>query len=236
MKLMIGIPVLDNVNHMFFLHTAALIGKMSRVHEIELMCPNRCAIDRARQFIVEAAIAKECDRLLFIDDDTLVPIETTVPVLEELLGNHENAIAASGFCYQRGYKYLPMVYRYEDLEWGKGNAQLIAPWPEEPFQVNAVGMGICLLDVKKLKVVEEKLKPCFSREGLGTEDFYFFEKAHKCGFETWLTPKLEASHIGDSQIVNSSNADTLRSQTHAVMVQFMEAESGGRSTVKEVGI
>jgi hypothetical protein len=226
MKLCVGIPVLDNVSWLFFLHTSALIGHLARRYELELCYVNRAAIDRARQMTVEAAISKECDRLLFIDDDTLIP-KDTVERLEPLLAP-DDSIAASGFCYQRGYKYMPMVYRYEDLVFGKGDCQLLAPWPEKPFQVSAVGMGISLLKVSLLKQIQKKNPPCFGREGIGTEDFYFFSKAAKLGFTTWVDPTLEATHMGNPVLVNSSNVDELRTSDFK-KIYFVPDESGGRA-------
>ncbi len=227
MKLMIGIPVLDNVSWPFFLYTSALIGKLARKYELELCFVNRCAIDRAREITVTDAIQRKCDRLLFIDDDTIIPANT-VELLNPLLEN-EKAIVASGFCYQRGYKYMPMVYRYEGLEWGKGQPQLIEPFPKEPFQVSCTGMGVSLLKVSLLEVIQKKNPPCFGRAGYGTEDFYFFEKVSKEGLTAWVNPDVEATHLGLPQCICSRTADKLRTEDHCA-IYFQEKEDGGRAT------
>lgn len=226
MKLMLGMPVLDNVSWPIFLYTCTLVGKLAKRHELALSFPNRCAIDRARQIIVDDAIVGGFDRILFIDDDTIIPFET-VDLLEPLL-EREDAVCASGFCYQRGYKYFPMVYRYEDLVWGKGQPQLLQPFPDEPFQVSCVGMGISLLKVPLLKKLKEKLGDCFNRDGGGTEDFYFFKKAYDMGYTTWVHPKLEATHLGDRLWVSSENADELRTKAHS-LIHFLPDECGGRA-------
>lgn len=227
MKLMIGIPVLDNVSWPFFLYTSSLIGKLSKKYEVILSFPNRCAIDRAREIIVTDAIRMECDRLLFIDDDTIIPVDT-VDKLNPLL-DREDAVCASGFCCQRGYKYFPMVYRYEDLEWGKGQPQLLAPFPSEPFQVSCVGMGISLLKVSLLKKLQEKLGDCFNRDGAGTEDFYFFKKAYEMKYTTWVHPQLEATHFGNPLWINMANAEELRIRDHQQLIKFLPTEPGGRA-------
>ncbi len=233
MKLMIGIPVLDNVSWPFFLYTSALIGRLARKHELELCYVNRAAIDRAREITVTDAIAKGCDYILFIDDDTIIP-PNTIELLEPLL-EREDAVCASGFCYQRGWKYMPMVYRYDNLEWGKGEAQLLEPFPEEPFQVSATGMGISLLKVSLLKKLEDKLGDCFNRDGGGTEDFYFFRKAHDMGYTTWVHPDLEATHLGYPVCINSKTVVDLRTQDFRSLYPLPE-ESGGRATKGQVKV
>ncbi len=214
MKLMIGIPVLDNVSWSFFLHTSCLIGKLAKKHEIELCFVNRSAIDRAREITVQDALARDCDYILFIDDDTIIPF-STVELLLPLLKNNDKAICASGFCYQRGYSYFPMVYRYKDFEWGKGeSSQLLEPFPKEPFRISATGMGVSLIKVKLLKEIDKDDAPCFGRDGAGTEDFYFFKKCWKKKFETWLNPNVEATHLGPPELINSETARYLRTRDH----------------------
>lgn len=233
MKLMIGIPVLDNVQWTFFLYTSALIGKLAKKHEVILSFVNRCAIDRAREIIVTDAIALDCDRILFIDDDTLVPNDV-VDLLEPLL-EPEDAISASGFCYQRGYRFLPMVYMYEDFVWGRGdNCQLIEPWPLKPFRVSATGMGVCLLKVPLLKKLEKALGDSFGRIDRGTEDFYFFQKVDEMKYTAWVHPNVEATHIGNPMMVDSKNVNQLRSDFHKKI--YLPEESGGRAMKGEIAV
>lgn len=222
MKICIGIPVLDNVDYRFFLATSANIGVWSRKHKLFLDTPNRCAIDRAREIIVRDAIEAKCDYILFIDDDTLLP-EDTLDQLLPIFEKDESIIAVSGFCFQRGYKYMPMVYKYE-RQFGIGSCQMIDPWPEEPFEVHAVGMGVCMLKVDLLAKISE---PCFGRDGPGTEDFYFFRKAHQAGYKTYVNPKVEAIHIGERILVGSKNVNDLRRADHKVM--YLAEECGGRA-------
>jgi len=223
---MLGIPMLDSVSWQFFLFTGKLIGKLARDYDkFYLNCVNRCAIDRAREITVQDAFARDCDYILFIDDDTLIPGDTVERLLKLLEGN-DQAIAASGFCYQRGYKYMPMVYRYHDLVWGQGDSQLIEPFPDKPFRVSATGMGISLLKVSLLRELERDLGDAFGRDGPGTEDFYFFAKAYKMGFETWVDPSLEATHLGPSEWINSKTVDAMRTRDHKVV--YMPEEDGGR--------
>ncbi len=232
-RLMLGIPVLDSVSWQFFLHTSVLIGRLAREYELDLCFVNRSAIDRARELTVKDAIARECDYILFIDDDTLLQLDA-VEKLRPLLDDNENAVCASGFCYQRGYKYLPMVYRYEGLEWGKGDSQLMEPFPNEPFQVSATGMGVSLIKVSLLPELEKQYGDCFGRDGESTEDFYFFYKCFQMKYESWLHPGVEGTHLGNCELINSKTANELRTRDHAIY--FQPSDAGGRSQKGLIGV
>jgi len=213
MKLGIGIPCLDNVNHSFFLWTSHLIGKWARKWELALLYPNRMAIDRARVHCAEAAQQQGCDYLLFIDDDTLVP-EQTPEVLIDVLLRAENIISATGVCYQRGWPYMPMIYKFPE-NFGNGNNefdprsnQVIPPFPDKPFRVDCNGLGIAMLKVSLLEGIK---KPWFgTSKGQSTEDFYFYDKVAEAGFEAWCDPSLGATHLGDRVEVTPQNVEGLR--------------------------
>lgn len=228
MKVMVGIPTLDNVHWEFFLHTTPIIAKLRLKHEVILCCVNRCSIDRARQMTVESAFSGDIDRLLFIDDDTLIPT-STFNKLNSLLDN-EKILSASGVSYQRGYPYWPMAYKYEDFDWASekthNQSHQIIAMPDKPFRVSCNGMGVSLLDVNKMRDIEN---PCFSRLGPGTEDFYFYSKVWKAGYEAWIDPSVQAVHLGDRVKVDKFNVDELR----GVSIRKMHDESSGRSVLME---
>jgi hypothetical protein len=46
------------------------------------------------------------------------------------------------------------------------------------------------------------------------------------GFETWVDPSLEATHLGPSEWINSHTANDLRTRDHKVI--YMPDETGGR--------
>ena len=213
MKLGIGIPCLDNVNHSFFLWTSHLIGKWARKRELALLYPNRMAIDRAREYCAKSAQQQGCDYLLFIDDDTLVP-EQTPEVLIDVLLRAENIISATGVCYQRSWPYLPMIYKFPkdkdkvDSGYDPRSNQLIPPFPDKPFRIDCNGLGIAMLKVSLLEGIK---KPWFGRsDKYGTEDFYFYDKAAEAGLEAWCDPSLGATHLGDRVEVTPQNVEGLR--------------------------
>jgi len=235
MKLLIGIPVLDNVNWRFFLYTTTQVARLAKEYDIAFCTPNRCSIDRARQMCVEAAFKEEADYLLFIDDDTILPLnaaKTLLPLLEP-----EDVISASGVSFQRGYPYMPMVYRFKDFDFSDRTTanQLVPPFPLEPFEVSANGMGVSLLKVKLLKEIPE---PCFGRDGPGTEDFYFYRKASEKKFKSLVHPDVTALHMGEPMLIGPTNADGLRGLSVSSMIpaEFLSKEDGGRAHVCEMEV
>lgn len=209
-RILVGIPTLDNVYWKFFLHTTTLVAKLARQYEVDLCTINRTAIDRAREITVDAALAKDADWILFIDDDTILPMET-VDLLSETLEADDSRISVSGICYQRGYPWWPMIYKYEDFDWEKGRLhnQLIPPFPKTPFRISCNGMGVCLLRVKHLSEIPT---PRFGRFGSGTEDFFFYNKVRTTGYEVWCDPRVRAVHLGEPLEVNEDLAEMARTE------------------------
>ena len=68
----------------------------------------------------------------------------------------------------------------------------------EPFEVDAVGMGCCLIDTKVFTVPYPWFK-CDSMEEPG-EDVYFCLKAREHGFRVWVDPRVRFNHIGLFQL------------------------------------
>ncbi|QDP56797.1 MAG: hypothetical protein Unbinned400contig1000_16 [Prokaryotic dsDNA virus sp.] len=232
MRIMVGIPTLDNVYWKFFLHTVPLIAKLKTNHLVSLCCVNRCAIDRARDITVEIAFKKDCDRILFIDDDTLIP-DDTFEKLNPLLDD-DKILSASGISYQRGHPFLPMVYKFKDFKFEnigpKWHSNQLIQWPDEPFRVSCNGMGVSLLDVHKMRDIP---KPCFSRNGPGTEDFFFYEKVAAMGYEAWVDPSVKATHIGNRSEVTCENHSEFRRESVLKDAQLVEDEGSGRGMVME---
>ncbi len=235
MKLLVGIPVLDSVNWRFFLYTAVQIARLAREYDIAFCMPNRASIDRARQMCVDEAVAKKADYLLFIDDDTILPLDavkTLLPLLES-----KDVISASGVSFQRGHPYMPMVYKFKDFDFSDRTTanQLVPPFPAEPFEVSANGMGVSLLKVKLLKEIPA---PCFGRDGPGTEDFYFYRKAKDAGFRSFVDSKVTALHMGEPTLIGPENADGLRSISVQSLIptEFFPNEDGGRAIVGKMEV
>jgi hypothetical protein len=148
-----------------------------------------CAIEALRQ---------NCTHLLFIDDDMTFPEDT----LDKLIEHDKDIVGVWSFSrtlplsptimFLEGENYLPQDKMTDEQLKRK----------TEVFECFAVGMGVCLIDMRLFK--EDKLgKPWFNFKvsELGKvdvgEDAWFCAQAKRAGYSVWCDPKLSIGHIGD---------------------------------------
>lgn len=86
----------------FFTYSAKNIPGIT----FEFWCPERMAIDTARNTAAEMAMNMDCDYLMFIDDDVMIPPNT----LEKLLMADKDIIA--GLVIIRGYPFHNMAFKF----------------------------------------------------------------------------------------------------------------------------
>jgi len=156
-------------NHIhFFTHTIRKYPDF----QFAFYTPARMSIDNARNTAARMALESECDYLMFIDDDVLLPTDTFTKLYEA-----DKAIIA-GLVIIRGYPFNVMAFKtisdentsrekidyYNDLP-EDGDKNLV-----ELVKCRAVGFSCCLLKVDVLKALE----PPYFVTGTGnTEDVYF---------------------------------------------------------------
>lgn len=170
MKILIGINTLTSVEQSVYSNHCQFWYRLGRKtdHEFIFVAPRRMNIDNMRNMAAKLAIAHECDYLLFIDDDVLVPMDTLQRLLDCKAG------IAAGWTIIRGYPYKNMFFRWTD-ETQTNLEHYPEPVPiGQVLDVDAVGFSCCLIDVKLLKQVET---PFFITGPFNTEDIYFCLKA-----------------------------------------------------------
>jgi len=125
--------------------------------------------------------------ILFVDHDVL-PRHNT---LERLLAHDKDIVCGiypmsqSGkisWCLSKDDPYVPMPIN--DL-------------PDNPFKANYVGCGMMLV---KMEVFENLKWPYWKDEYAPTkkmlgEDLYFCKKVREAGYDIWVDPKVQCSHI-----------------------------------------
>lgn len=74
--------------------------------KFEFWCPERMAIDTARNTAAEMAMNMNCDYLMFLDDDVMIPVDT----LEGLLKSDKDVVA--GLVIIRGYPFNNMAFKF----------------------------------------------------------------------------------------------------------------------------
>lgn len=186
-------------NHCHFFTWAA---KNIKGIQFEFWAPQRTAIDNARNTAAHYAMEKNCDYIMFLDDDVQVPPNT----LDLLLKADKDIVA--GLVMIRGYPFHVMAFKFiddvkgedgvmkralknhDDLEkerrikgrWRleaniklrKRQLERLPVRLKELQRVDAVGFSCCLIKIDVLKALPE---PYFLTGKYHTEDVYFCMKA-----------------------------------------------------------
>lgn len=150
-------------------------------------------LTKARNCLAEMATDRQADYLLWIDADMNLTNPDPVKALELLLDD----VQTEGFDIVSGL--------YTDKRWRKPCALSLHPEKGSFYEyddlknalveVDAVGLGFCLVDARVFAEVEYPWFKCDSRVEPG-EDIYFCEKAREKGFRVWVDGRVRLSHIG----------------------------------------
>lgn len=168
-------------------------------YDIAVMIVTKAQQYRARNRIVEAAIAGGFEYVLMLDDDMVIPHD----LLPRLLAHEKDVVGA--LYYQRGGAYHPVIMKRHSYDNGDFRAQFLSPY--DPIlqhgglhRVDIIGGGCMLF---RTDVFRKLLPPYFwSEEGVGT-DIAICGRLQDVGIEIWVDTTIELGHIGNRQIVTS---------------------------------
>jgi 2-polyprenyl-3-methyl-5-hydroxy-6-metoxy-1,4-benzoquinol methylase len=194
MKLGICLPMYGTLTPNFFINFLNRLHELysnNRNYSVKIYMKISTVIDRARSELVRDCLKDECDYILFVDSDILMP-KGSIDKLIDM-----NTDIASGLYFAKAKPYLPVArvikntkYFYlEDFEYNK------------IIDVAGVGMGLCLIksDVfKKLTYPYFKLDWKNDENGIYqvAEDLYFCDQAREAGFSIKLNTGILLEHDG----------------------------------------
>ena len=169
---------------------------------------------RARNNLVNMAIANSCDYLLMLDDDMLVPTD----LLQRLLTHDKDVTGA--LYWQRGGAYHPVLIHLDEKPDGEFGMRFYSPFDEVFFkrglyQVDAIGGGCMLF---KTEVFNKLTPPYFWWEATEGTDIGICRRLGEAGVEIWCDTSIELGHLGEKQIVTSRTIP----QYHAEIGQMKE--------------
>ena len=188
MRTLVLVNVLNSVNsyiytnHIEFWSKTKELYPKSHNNEFFLFTPPRMSVDMARNTAAKQAMMLECDNLMFIDDDVLIPPTSFDSLLKC------NADIASGLVIIRGYPFNVMAFRREgqnlpyfndlptaeiEVESGLTRKVLRDPVTQDDGLI-AVGFSCALTKIGILKKIPQ---PYFVTGPRNTEDIYFCLKA-----------------------------------------------------------
>jgi len=179
-KILLAVNTLTSVDTAVYSNHCQFWFRLGRSssHEMMLYHPRRMSIDRMRNVAARVALDNNCDYLMFVDDDVLIPTNALDKLIEV------DADIVSGWTIIRGYPYENMFFRYmdegqvhltqvKDKELPRGS---FTPDGGEVIDVDAVGFSCVLIKTSLLKKVEP---PFFVTGPRNTEDIYFCVKVQK---------------------------------------------------------
>lgn len=154
---------------------------------------------RARNALVNLALANDCEYLFMLDDDMIVPAD-----LFAKLKAHDKPVVGALY-YQRGGAYHPVIMRQTNQKDGLKGIQFIQPFDRmlvKPglYQVDIIGGGCMLL---KTDVFRKLPEPYFWVDGIVGTDVHLCNQLKVAGIPVYVDTSIELGHVGDAQIVTS---------------------------------
>ena len=153
-------------------------------------------IAEARNELMEAAIANNCDFIFFLGDDTLPEGDALIRLLQRMWDNPEIGMV-TGMYWTKHWPTQPYIWKgvqrgpYMDWKYG------------EFFEVDFAGCDCLLVRLSpEMKALgpewfatdwlwdEDQAMPSL----LATEDFYFYTKARKAGIKVWCDSLVQCIH------------------------------------------
>lgn len=190
MTVLVAIPTTGSIPN----KVVASILDLKTMHpNIEFVLDENSLVYDSRNSMLEQAIIGEYDYIMFIDSDIIFP----AIAVNQLLVDKRDIV--TGIYYERKGNHRPVIFRNVTLRDGETppSAEFITEFPEDkPFEIDACGMGFCLINIKAVLPVIKKYKSPFEPyEGLG-EDLSFCYKCRQEGIKIYADPRFDLKHIG----------------------------------------
>ncbi len=159
---------------------------------------------RARNRIVNAAIANQFDYLLMLDDDHIVPHDLVVRLIGHMKAHPEYA-AIGALYFQRGGSYEPVLMRRKSLEKDDWRFSFIRHDDDilmNPglHEIDILGGGCMMF---RVRVLEKLMPPYFVPEiEMGT-DISICSRIRDLGYKLAADTSIELGHLGNKTVVTS---------------------------------
>ena len=163
---------------------------------------------RARNLLVDSAIATDCTWLLMLDDDMLVP-----PDLVNRLLAHDKDVCGALY-YQRGGSYHPVIMLQAPGPDGTRIPRFIPPMHtiiQEPglYPVDVIGGGCMLF---KVDIFRKLMPPYFWWEHTLGTDLAICGRLSEAGVQVWCDTSVELGHLKQDRQAVTSRTIPLASQ------------------------
>lgn len=226
LKILVGTNCLTDIQYPAYTNHCQFWFRLGRSYpDIDFVAaqPPRMSIDRMRNMCAEQALALECDYILFLDDDVLIPMDA----LQKLLNC--NADIASGKMVIRGYPFNWMLFKGTDDD--PNGMYACTELPESGIEpVSAVGFSLTLI---KVGVFRDMMRPYFVTGVSNTEDIYFCVKARRINPDVTIVCEcsLNCGHILWPEVMNNENREVYKEYYEKMNPSLLvAAQSGDRGS------
>lgn len=217
MKLAIGIPTQDTMPGECVAAFGAvcveafeLVGKTN----LSILSPsNYSPHDRSRFIVAEEALRLGCDRLFFMDDDTITPRNGLKHLMDTM--TERKCQAVTGFYLRRGYPYTSVWTQEQDGQYYNVDADGgIHP-------IHYSGLGSCLINLTWCR--DNLPKPWFKMDQnddytIISDDASFFRRLRAAGGVLLGDAFVHCIHVGRREMISRDTAAGLRSASQALML------------------
>jgi GT2 family glycosyltransferase len=191
MRILLGMPCMRTIPH----RTVISLLATAERGKVEPMLVEGSLVYDARDAIVNAAIERGYDYILFADSDMVFSAED----LKKLLA-HDVGIV-SGLYISRDGRNQNVIYKeiITRRRFPYRQPKLIVDDTSTGFApVSACGFGFALVKVEVVKCMLKKFKSLFEPfKGVG-EDIAFCIRAKQCGYTIYCDRDVKLGHVGEA--------------------------------------
>lgn len=196
---LIAIPSRGPVDIVWTQHMINLVMRSPVGLSIALRTTRGIEVAEARNFLVREALRGHAKWIMFIDDDTLIPITALSKMILEDCGDGDDAKQiVTGVVYSMTDPSYPCVFLDD-------NVGPMVDWkPGELIPIKRAGLACTAIRTE----IFEKIPPPWFKSGYkyhdvrgaevfvkAGEDFYFYDKALEAGIQAWCDTSMLCDHL-----------------------------------------
>lgn len=195
MKFALGMPCNYGRNRIETTSSVVAITRdlLQRGFEFDFWVAPGMWIDYARNSFCQEALTWGADWIGMMDDDVSCLGDTFYKMIEN------NVDICSPLMHIRRFPYNPVIFDYIEKE----NAyKSVVKLKKGLVKVDGVGAGIILI---RASILKSMMQPWFAMGQKFGEDLYFCSNARKHKFGVYYDGRLQGTHYGDPEPVNTNN-------------------------------
>ncbi len=219
-KIMIGVPGFAGIQpeaQEAFMRMVFRCGRDLPQYDFAVQIITKSEQFRARNRLVDMALAADCTYLLMLDDDMIVPHD----LISRLMAHGKDIVGA--LYWQRGGSFHPVIMRRTDLPQGGFHSTFYAPNDDIIMQqglheVDIIGGGCMLF---KVDIFRQITPPYFWWEHTLGTDIAICTRFKEAGVPIFVDTSIELGHIGNRLIITRDEIPVAQQTVGAMKEQVL---------------